>query len=136
MSDTTRWPKSGPTLPQRIEEANRTANGGEVDWDQVPTERQAEEWAILHGVDRLLNDVESLAEEAEGIEGAPGELTPALVAESLHMLAFGLAELTRLFRAHLKVNDLDDSAQALGISGGGRTLTREEVAALARRQDA
>lgn len=110
------WPKSGPTIRQQIEEGRRTANGGEVDWSKVPTERQETEWVTLRRVEELIARVESVGFDI-GLDDIdePDELTPSEVQKAVHDLAREVHALATLFREHLKVVDLDDAAKAIGV---------------------
>lgn len=107
----TPWPKSGPTVRQQVAEARRVAAGGEVDWAKVPTERQEEQWAILHDAEDLHGRASSVRESLEDDE----ELTSSEARMAVRGLAGLLEELASLFHAHLKVVDLDDESKAIGV---------------------
>jgi len=89
-----------------------------VDWSKVKTERQAEEEAIRRGAERLLAQLGGVEDELIDMRESPDGMTPRQSAETHIELARDLAELVRLFRAHLAADDLDDQAKAIGVSGG------------------
>lgn len=91
---------------------------GNVDWSKVRTERQEAEHSIRRQVEGLCESLSSVREVFGLDEDDQNELTPSEVQEALADFAHQLHELARLFRAHLAAVDLDDTAKAIGVSGG------------------
>jgi hypothetical protein len=89
-----------------------------VDWSKVKTERQEEEGAIRRRAEELATRLDGISLEIVDLEESPGEMTPAACAEVLGELSSCLRLLAQLFHSHLAAVDLDDTAKAIGISGG------------------
>jgi hypothetical protein len=89
---------------------------GEVDWNQVETERGAEEAAIRSSAEQLYAAVVAIQEDLDDRERDPGAVTPGELVEGQARLVGLLRRAVGLLRAHLRATDLDDTAKAIGVS--------------------
>jgi hypothetical protein len=94
----------------------------EINQTKVKTERQAAEKRIRVSTDRLRYALETHGCVIEELEESSSPMTSAAIAGALRVLAEHVSwladRLTDHLTDHLAAGDLDDSAEAVGISGG------------------